>query len=302
MRTAAAVLLALSIPTLTGGCAAMAVAGAVGGVAFVGKDRTLGEGVDETTAGAQVRTRLLAADFGVYSQIAIEVAQGRVLLAGAVPTELHRTEADRIARGVPAVRVVENNLEVGPRPDVWRTSWDQWISAEIRTRLLADDDIKGLNFVVETHRGVVYMLGLARSEAELQKAAEIARRINGVERVISYVEVRVPNADYAEGHGRLKPEIDAALAEDEGMAPHQRFEARYPDEEDARGLAGAPAGLEAPEANQRFADGDVEPHGVRGLARAWSTPRQIQVGGGVGETARPATHGAAGAPLMLSPR
>lgn len=304
MRTASVVLLALSLPTLTGGCAAMAVAGAVGGVAFVAKDRTLGEGVDETTAGTQVRTSLLAADFGVYSQIAIEVAQGRLLLAGAVPTEAHRTEAERIASGVAAVRFVENNLEVGPHPDVWRTSWDRWISAEIRARLLANDDIKGVNFVVETHRGVVYLLGLARSDIELKKVTEIARHINGVQKVVSYVEVRAPMTHLAGDRAQMKPEAAAAFTDDldapaEIAPPPQtraaprpqpapagrRFEVQYPDEPQARVMTSAPVSREERSLGMQAPQSVASASGQSGLGRSWATPSQI----GAPATAQAAT-------------
>jgi osmotically-inducible protein OsmY len=327
MRAASLLLLAIAAPTLTGGCAALAVAGAAGATVFVAKDRTLGEGVDETTAGAEVRTRLLAADFGAYSPISVEVSQGRLLLAGDVPTMEHKIEAERIAWRSPAVRRVENNLQVGPRADVWRGGWDAWIAAEIRTRFLADDDVKGINFNVEAHRGVVYLMGVARRPEELRAAAEIARRVNGVEKVVSYVEV-LP----VEPEARAAMAIDAA-ATPSALEPHsappgptqplwgqepiwdaaapqapptrssspaapsgRRLEVRYPDEADARPVAAEPPRA-APSDRPRGvgpAGGAESQAGLSGFGRAWSTPRQT-----------PPTAPAAppqGAPLLLSQR
>lgn len=188
MRTAPVLLAALAATSLTSGCTALAVAGAA--TVFVAKDRTLGEGLDETTGGAEVRAKLLAADFGVYSRISVEMSRGRLLLAGAVPTLEHKIEAERIAWTVVPVREVANDLEIGPRPDLWRASWDAWITTEIRTRFMAEDAVKAINFNVETHRGVVYLMGVARRESELEAAVDIARRINGVEKVVSYIELR----------------------------------------------------------------------------------------------------------------
>ena len=59
-----------------------------------------------------------------------------------------------------------------------------------RSGLIADNDIKGTNFNIQVHSGVVYLLGLARTEEELRKAAEHASLVNGVSKVISYVKMR----------------------------------------------------------------------------------------------------------------
>jgi osmotically-inducible protein OsmY len=286
MRALPALLLALSAPALTGGCAALAVAGAAGATVFVAKDRTLGEGVDETTAGTEVRTKLLAADFGAFSPIRVEVSQGRLLLAGDVPTMEHKIAAERIAWASPAVRVVENNLEVGPRADLWRGGWDAWIAAEIRTRFLADDAVKGINFNVETHRGVVYLMGVARRPEELQAAAEIARRVNGVEKVVSYVEVRPrePEARAALAAGSFEtapetmapswdraPPAPATLPETPGT---RRLEVRYPDEASGRPVAAEPPrGLTSDRPRGAAAAPQDASAGISGFGRAWSTPQ-----------------------------
>jgi osmotically-inducible protein OsmY len=302
MRAAPALILAFAASSLTGGCVAAAVAGAAGATLLVAKDRTLGEGVDETTGGAEVRTRLLGADFGTFSRVSVEMSRGRLLLAGFVPTMEHKIEAERIAWTVASVQAVENNLEVGPRPDLWRGGWDAWISAEIRTRLVADDDIKGINFNVETHRGVVYLMGVARKEGELLKAVEIARRIRGVEKVVSYVEVRPadpssralafsgaplpehleaprdgfgPSPAYAADLEMSEPSViappPAAPAQKSGVGG--RTEVRYPDEVGARYL-GAPPSPDA-EVMRRTGSQGKDATGVRGLGRDWSTPQVV---------------------------
>lgn len=339
MRAGPALLLALSASTLTGGCTALAVGAAAGATVLVAKDRTLGEGIDETTGGAEVRAKLLAADFGTFSRISVEMAQGRLLLAGSVPTLEHKIEAERIAWTVAPVRMVENNLDVGPRPDLWRGSWDAWITTEIRTRFLAEDLIKSLNFNVETHRGTVYLMGVARNENMLERAVDIARHVGGVEKVISYIEVRARDPEQraaqfsaaratspstpAPAYDQRWPGPAAEPEEFEQAAPYaprpasnvqsppsgRRLEVRYPDEDRTRGVEEAPPMVEElPPGVQRASRGARETTGISGFGRDWSTPRQAGAGGRLQPTAQPVRERDAdddrssGAPLQVSRR
>jgi hypothetical protein len=47
-----------------------------------------------------------------------------------------------------------------------------------------------VNFNIETYGGVVYLMGTARSEKELQRAAEEASIVGGVQQVVSYVRLK----------------------------------------------------------------------------------------------------------------
>lgn len=72
---------------------------------------------------------------------------------------------------------------------------DELISARVRARLLGSSSVKSSNINVETYNGTVYLLGIARSEDELQRAAEEASYAGGVQRVISYIRLRDANGD-----------------------------------------------------------------------------------------------------------
>ena len=59
----------------------------------------------------------------------------------------------------------------------------------VRARLLADSGVRSVNYNVETHQGVVYLLGVARSQVELDRASQIASLVPDVERVVTYVRI-----------------------------------------------------------------------------------------------------------------
>jgi hypothetical protein len=67
---------------------------------------------------------------------------------------------------------------------------DIWIGQQVRARLFADRHVAGVNYNVQVYDGIVYLLGLAGSQSEMQKAAEDASIVKGVGKVVSYVKVR----------------------------------------------------------------------------------------------------------------
>lgn len=153
-------------------------------------DRTLGQSLDDTSAATEVKTRLLGAGMdGRFMEVDVAVVDRFVLLSGRVASEADRKEAERIAWTVGSIDEVANELVVGYW-DLGRDINDAWITEQIRLRLLADNDIKGANFNIQVHSGNVYLLGQARSEDELRRAAEQASVVSGVKKVVSYVKVR----------------------------------------------------------------------------------------------------------------
>jgi len=140
--------------------------------------------------------RLMAADGAAFAEVDVEVAGGNLLLSGGAPTEQHRQAAETIARSVGTLHNVYNEIFVGQRSSFVRNAQDEWITAQIRTRLTASPAVRAINVNIETFHGNVYLMGTARTEQELRRAAEIASVVGGVQRVVSFMQVRAPQAPY----------------------------------------------------------------------------------------------------------
>lgn len=196
MRTPFALAAVLAASASVSGC----VTAALGTVASVGvyavQDRTIGEGIDDAAASNQVKMRLLAADRVAFQEVDVEVAGRNLLLSGTAPTEEHRQAAETIARSVPTIENVYNEIFVGEPSTMMRSAQDEFITAQIRTRLTASRSVRAVNVNIETFHGNVYLMGTARSEQELQRAAEIASVVGGVRRVVSFMQVRAPSLPY----------------------------------------------------------------------------------------------------------
>lgn len=57
---------------------------------------------------------------------------------------------------------------------------DAWITAKVKSALLADADVRGLSLDVDTKDGIVTLRGTARTQAEIDEARRIAMTIEGV--------------------------------------------------------------------------------------------------------------------------
>ncbi len=185
-----AFLLLLLFAPLLSGCVGLAVgAVATGGISFA-EERSLGEQIDDLTITFDVSQRLHAFDDEIFSNVSIDVTEGRVLFAGNVAEPRHRVDAVRLAWQAEGVVEVSNEIVVGESGSTAESLSDIVISNELRALLLFDSEVSKFNFNVETVNGVVYITGIARDEAEHQRVLETARTISGVEEVVSYVRVK----------------------------------------------------------------------------------------------------------------
>lgn len=209
---------ALGACALTSGCATAAIGAAASVGVMTAQERPIGRGIDDAVASNAIKTKLLSADHRAYSRIDVEVANGQVLLSGAAPSMEHRIEAERVAWNIASVTGVLNEIQVGPGAGLLRSTMDELITAQVRARLLADADVRGVNFNIETFNGVVYLMGLAGSEAEMRKAAEAASLARGARRIVSFVQVRAPRPQSlaaAEGESASQDQYsgDSAIAD-----------------------------------------------------------------------------------------
>jgi len=68
---------------------------------------------------------------------------------------------------------------------------DLTIHTVVKTRLLRDDDVRGLRINVDVNKGVVTLSGTVRSEAERQRAVAVATGMPNVVRVVDNLVVRI---------------------------------------------------------------------------------------------------------------
>jgi osmotically-inducible protein OsmY len=67
---------------------------------------------------------------------------------------------------------------------------DSVITAKVKTEILKDDALKSGEINVETFKGVVQLSGFVNSQADIDKAVEVARSVKGVTSVKNDMRVK----------------------------------------------------------------------------------------------------------------
>lgn len=121
------------------------------------------------------------------SHISVTSYNGVVLLTGQVANEDDRNQASQVVSKVAKVKSVHNELAIsGPTSHIVRTN-DTWITAKIKTNMIADKRIDSTRVKIVTENGVVYLMGIATPQtADL--AVEIVKQSHGVQKIVKVFE------------------------------------------------------------------------------------------------------------------
>ena len=166
------------------GCTTITTAGVT-----KGDERNFARSVNDVSAERVIKARMSRAHGFKLKGVNVDVREGIVLLAGNVPRQEDRIEAERIAWSAPRVDKVGNEVLIKDKQGLVRNAKDSLLTTSVKTRLTADKYVKSRNLNVEAHDGVVYLLGVARNQAELERAAQIASTTRGARKIVSYVTV-----------------------------------------------------------------------------------------------------------------
>ncbi|MDD4864966.1 MAG: division/outer membrane stress-associated lipid-binding lipoprotein [Alishewanella agri] len=170
------------------GCAAAVVAGGATAVTAANDRRTLGSQIDDN--GIVIKARRALSQDGLTakgSNINVTSYNGVVLLTGQTASEQVKDQAQRLVQDIPSVKQVHNQIRLGNNTSLTTRTRDSWISTKVKSQLLADEQVSGLNIRVITENQEVFLMGLVGG-AEADKAVDIARNVEGVVRVIKAFE------------------------------------------------------------------------------------------------------------------
>jgi osmotically-inducible protein OsmY len=182
----AALLAALAAGALLQGCLEMAVVGAGAGVVSAVDRRTTGTQIEDEGIELRVANRI-GERFGGTAHVNAIAFNRSVLLTGEVPDAGAKGEVERIARGVPNVRAVTNEVQVAGVSAYSSRASDSTITGKVKARFLDSNKFNPIHVKVVTEAGVVYLLGLV-TDKEAADATEIARTTSGVRKVVKVLE------------------------------------------------------------------------------------------------------------------
>ena len=183
-------LLAAGLGLALGACAPVVIGtGAAVGVTAA-QERGFKGAIADTEIRLEINHLWFQESISLYGKVNLQVQEGRVLLTGNVPDPEARLSAVRLAWQAKSVVEVINEIEVRDTSSLLDAARDTWISAELKARILVDRAIVSINYSIETVNQAVYLIGVAQSQAELDRVIAHAKDIAYVRRVIDYVRLK----------------------------------------------------------------------------------------------------------------
>ena len=172
-----------------GGCTVWGPAAGAGAVGVTASqtEKGFGRSMSDTEIRIAINDKWLQADEEMFRKVNLQVQEGRVLLTGNVRLPEQRVEAVRLCWQVPGVREVINEIEVSDKSGLGNLARDTWISTELRSTILFDSAVSSINYSIETVNQVIYLMGVAQSQEELDRVVGHAKDIAYVRGVVSYV-------------------------------------------------------------------------------------------------------------------
>ncbi|BCS32208.1 molecular chaperone OsmY [Luteitalea sp. TBR-22] len=176
-----------------------------------------GNAISDSWITMKVHAQFVPEDVLEDSDIDVETRKGVVTLMGTVPTAAGKSRAVAIARATDGVKNVADRLRVVPGSDdddgkavgaagaaaregardtkattrqAGRGMSDGWVTSKIYADFIDEDALEGSDIDVDVEKGVVTLTGTVPTRAGSDRAAAVAKAIDGVTSVRNNLKVR----------------------------------------------------------------------------------------------------------------
>jgi osmotically-inducible protein OsmY len=232
------ILVALALSTSACTAPAMLFSSAATATTAVAQERPIGNAVDDASIRAELNHLFLQKDINdLFPNVSMDVVEGRVLLTGSVKSEKTKQEAARMAWKPRGVKEVINEIQVAGGTHAQNYAQDTWISGQVKGRMLLERNVRSINFNVETVNQIVYIIGIARDQDELQRVVTIASTTKYVKEVVSHILLQ---NDPRRGRNARAAAVQQGQAE---YNPNDSYDAQRPGETVAGGVQPGSVGV-----------------------------------------------------------
>jgi osmotically-inducible protein OsmY len=178
------------ISIIISGCQTTFIAGASKAILIDKEERSFNNYIEDTVILAQLKNLYFSNNEIIFFNINVEVTEGRILLTGTVDQIDQRIEATKLAWETVGVIEVINEIQISNDESILDYADDLIMKTKINEQLLLEQDVLNINYSVEVVNGIVYLIGIAQNQAELDIVINICENTYGVQNVISYVRLK----------------------------------------------------------------------------------------------------------------
>jgi len=163
--------------TILSGCTTAAVGIGTAAVAASTTEKGFSTSVGDSVIFAKLKDKFVKTDQSLLTSINTAVNDGSVLMTGRVATQEQKLLATRLAWEIKGVREVVNEVQVTENVTIKDRAKDVSASAQLRAKLIGDQNVSSLNYSIDVVNGVIYISGVADDETERDRVIAHAQKV-----------------------------------------------------------------------------------------------------------------------------
>jgi len=182
------ILIILSVLIILSSCVGSSTSGVFGsGVSIALDPRTLGTQIDDSIMQKNLQARLILLEKKYFIKLSIKVLDGRIFLGGKVDEPEEKLRITKMAWETKGVRSVKNNIKIKQEFSFKNTAIDVLITAQLRTALILNKNVKAANFNIDTVNKKTYIFGIAYTEDEKKEIIQEAKQIVDLKELVTSI-------------------------------------------------------------------------------------------------------------------
>ena len=182
------ILIILSVLIILSSCVGSSTSGVFGsGVSIALDPRTLGTQIDDSIMQKNLHARLTHLETKYLIKLSVKVLDGRIFLGGKVDEPEEKLRITKMAWETKGVRSVKNNIKIKQEFSFKNTAIDVLITAQLRTALILNKNVKAANFNIDTVNKKTYIFGIAYTEDEKKEIIQEAKQIVDLKELVTSI-------------------------------------------------------------------------------------------------------------------
>ena len=157
------------------------------GVSIALDPRTLGTQLDDSIMQKNLAARLALTEKKYLVKISVKVLDGRIFLSGKVDEPEEKLVITKLAWETKGTRSVKNNIAIKQRFSIKSTAVDILITAQLRSALILNKNVKAANFNIDTINKKTYVFGIAHTENEKKEIIQEAKQIVDLKELVTSI-------------------------------------------------------------------------------------------------------------------
>ena len=182
------ILIILSVLIILSSCVGSSTSGVFGsGVSIALDPRTLGTQIDDSIMQKNLQARLTLLEKKYFIKLSVKVLDGRIFLGGKVDEPEEKLRITKMAWETKGARSVKNNIKIKQEFSFKNTAIDVLITAQLRTALILNKNVKAANFNIDTVNQKTYIFGIAYTEDEKKEIIQEAKQIVDLKELVTSI-------------------------------------------------------------------------------------------------------------------